>query len=82
MVLKRILRCFELSSGLKINLAKSLFMGFSCLKEVVKPLAKKFAYKVGSLPITYIGLAFGGDPRSKAFWDPIVEKFEINLVGN
>lgn len=37
LVLKRILRCFELSSRLKINLAKSVVVVVGCSDEVIQP---------------------------------------------
>ena len=52
-VLRRILRCFELVSGLKINLAKSVLVGVGCSQEEIIPLANRLFYKVGKLPIQY-----------------------------
>lgn len=78
-VLKRILRCFELSRGLKINLAKSMLVGVGCSEEVVQPLVRNLACNVGKLPCIYLGLPLGGNSRSKSFWDPVVEKFERRL---
>lgn len=53
LVIKMILRCFELSLGLKINLVKSLLVGFDCQDEL---LASNLSCKVGKLPlIIYLG---------------------------
>lgn len=71
-VFKKIFRCFELSSGLKINLAKSALVGVGCSEEVVQSLASK-------LPMSYLGLPVRAMPRSKTAWDAIMENFQRKL---
>lgn len=61
--MKRIPRCFELSSWLKINLAESMLVEVGCANEDIQPLARKLPYKVRTL------LTFGDNPISKTFWD-------------
>ena len=78
-VLKRILRCFELSYGLKINLAESMMVGVGCLEEQIQPLANKIHCKFGKLPFSYLGLPIIAQLRSKVVWRPIVESFERKL---
>ena len=46
----RILRCFQLSSGLKINLNKSSLLGVGVDDTEVDSFARKAHCKVGSLP--------------------------------
>ena len=75
-MIKRILRSFELSSGLKFNLAKSLLVGVGCQEEFIKSMACKFSCKVGKLPMINLCLPIGGNSKLKAFWDPFVEKFK------
>lgn len=58
-VLKRILRCFELILGLKINLAKSMVVGVGCPLEDVQQLACRLHCKVGKMPLSYLGLPTG-----------------------
>lgn len=60
-VMKRIIRCFELASGLKVNLQKSIFVGLNCPEEVLRPLANKQHCKVGCLPIQYLWLHVGAN---------------------
>lgn len=67
-VLKRILRCFELYSSLKINLSKSLMMGVGTMDEEIQTLASKFHRKSGKLPLFYLDLPIGGKVRSKEVW--------------
>ena len=37
--------------------------------------------EVGVWPITYLGLQLRGNPRSRAFWDPIINKVTKRLDG-
>lgn len=48
-ILKRILRCFEFVSGLKINLAKSMLMGVGCQNGVIDFLSTRMNFKVRKL---------------------------------
>lgn len=77
--LKRILSCFQLVSVLKVNLSESVLVGFECKENVMRPLADKLHWRIGSLPFQYHGLPTGANQRSKAIWDPIIEKFEVKL---
>lgn len=77
LVIKMFLRCFKLSLGLKINLVKSLLVGFDCQDEL---LASNLSCKVGKLPlIIYLGVPIGGKHKPNALWDPMVAKFERKL---
>ncbi|KAK2641017.1 hypothetical protein Ddye_022780 [Dipteronia dyeriana] len=77
---KRILRCFELVSGLKINFHKS------CLVRIGKKLNREedwteaFRCASTSLPVTYLGLPLGGNSRREAFWNPVISKVEHRLA--
>ena len=70
---KRILRCFQLVSGLKINISKSILVGIGCLEETTRSLTNIINCKSGKLPIIYLGLPIGAKPRSKSLWDPVIE---------
>ncbi|KAK2653938.1 hypothetical protein Ddye_013794 [Dipteronia dyeriana] len=69
---RRILRCFEVASGLRINFHKS------CVVRVGKEMrsgvewAANFRCKQATLPITYLGLKLGGRPCSKKFWSDLI----------
>lgn len=79
LALQRILRCFQLVSGLKINFSKSMLVGVRCSEDIVHALAEMVHCKVGRLPISYLGLPIGMKPRSKALWDPLIGKIEKML---
>ncbi|KAK3218269.1 hypothetical protein Dsin_012239 [Dipteronia sinensis] len=42
--------------------------------------AKMFRCKKASLPITFLGLPLGGNPRSISFWEPMLEKVHARLA--
>ncbi|KAL4352748.1 hypothetical protein GQ457_06G007230 [Hibiscus cannabinus] len=78
---KRLLRCFEVSSGLKINFDKSCIVGIGVEKELVELLAFQCGCKCGELPFDYLGIPLGADPRKVSTWVPIVERFQSKLSG-
>jgi hypothetical protein len=57
-----LLICFELVSGLKVNLAKSILVPMGDVSNV-GALVEVLGCEVGTLPIPYLGLPWG--PGSK-----------------
>ena len=78
--LKRILLIFEAMSGLRVNLAKSVIIPIGEVPNV-NALAQFFGCKVDYLPSSYLGLPLGASYKSKAVWDPLVERFHKRLAG-
>jgi len=79
-LLRCTLRCFEAVSGLRINLMKSSIFAVGEVINI-KELAADLGCKVGCLPSSsYLGLPLGAKYRSKAIWDPVVERFERRLA--
>ena len=54
--LRRILGCFSLMSGLKINFEKSGMIPINCQEALVEELKNCLGCKVVSLSITYLGI--------------------------
>lgn len=77
--IKRILRCFQLMSGLKINYSKSSLCGINVRQEDVTSLAQIMGCKSEGLPIKYLGLPLGANPNRIKTWDPVVEKTQSRL---
>lgn len=77
--MKRILRCFQLVSGLKVNFSKSSLVGVGCFEDLVRSLASAIRCRVGKLLILYLGLPVGPRTSSMALWNPVVEKVEKKL---
>ncbi|KAK3211974.1 hypothetical protein Dsin_016680 [Dipteronia sinensis] len=72
MTSRRILRCFELVSGLWINFHKSCIVKVGRKGERNVDWAAAFRCKSASLPITYLGLPLGASPGTKAFWNSVI----------
>ncbi|CAL5344867.1 unnamed protein product [Camellia sinensis] len=78
---KRILRCFELVSGLKINYHKSVVCGVGVDSVVLVDFAAKLNCKTGSLPLSYLGLPLGVSPSKRKSWTLVIEKVKARLAG-
>ena len=78
--LKCILLIFEAVSGLRINLAKNVIIPIGEVPNV-NTLAHFFGCRVDYLPSSYLGLPLGASYKSKAIWDPVVERFHKRLAG-
>jgi hypothetical protein len=72
--------CFELVSGLKINLAKSKIFLVGDVGDV-EGLARIHGCRVSSLPMKYLGLPLGVSYRATSIWNGIIEKMECRLAG-
>ncbi|KAK3229133.1 hypothetical protein Dsin_001014 [Dipteronia sinensis] len=78
--LKWLLRCYELSSGLKINFHKTCIVRVSKYVRNDPSWATALKCRSATLPLTYLGLPLGARPRLKDFWNPIVRKVEDRLA--
>ena len=78
--IKRVLRCFELISGLKINYHKSQVCGINVPEESLSSFALKLHCKSKALPLKYLGLPLGANPNKKATWKPVLDKIKIRLA--
>ncbi|CAL5432957.1 unnamed protein product [Camellia sinensis] len=79
--LKRILRCFEVASGLKINYHKSVLCGIGISGSALPEFAGLLNCKTQNLPIKYLGLPLGANPKRKNTWKPVVDKVKLRLAG-
>jgi len=79
LVVKAILRSFELVSGLRVNFHKSAVgaVGISQLDKCV--YSKCLNCRQMELPFKYLDITIGGNPRRIALWDPIVDKIKSRL---
>lgn len=70
MSLKRIIIyiIFAAIFNLKVNFHKSVLVGVNVPQSWLLEVAEVLNCKVGSLPILYLGLHVGGDPRRLNFW--------------
>ncbi|KAM0007813.1 putative RNA-directed DNA polymerase [Helianthus debilis subsp. tardiflorus] len=79
MNLKRLLRCFFLVSGLKINMNKSSIYGVGVEDTQVQLMANVIGCTRGSFPFKYLGLQVGANMNLIKNWDPVVETFRKRL---
>ncbi|GLT99814.1 hypothetical protein SLE2022_172280 [Rubroshorea leprosula] len=80
LMVKAILRWFELMSGLRINFSKSSVYGFNVTDSWVRGVAGVLHCGVGKAPFIYLGMPIGGNPRCTKFWVPVVNKFREKLA--
>jgi hypothetical protein len=78
--LKCTLLCFEAVSGLKVNLGKSEMVPIGDVPNI-QELAAMLDCRISALPINYLGLPLGARYKSKALWDPVLEKMGCKLAG-
>ena len=67
-------------SGLRVNLSKSVIIPIGEVSNV-NALTHFFGCRVDYLPSSYLGLPLGASYKSKAVWDPVVERFRKRLAG-
>ncbi|KAK3188493.1 hypothetical protein Dsin_028054 [Dipteronia sinensis] len=77
---RRIKRCFEVASGLRINFQKSCVVKIRKSDQWEINLAVKFRCASATLPITYLGLPLGGRPCSKIFWSDLIARIQNRLA--
>ncbi|XP_059638840.1 uncharacterized protein LOC132281125 [Cornus florida] len=78
--LRFVLACFQVVSGLKINVGKSVIVPVGEVLHI-QELADILGCGVEFLPISYLGLSLGASMRRVAVWDPVIERFQKRLSG-
>ena len=71
---------FQAITGLKVNMHKSKMVPIGEVDDV-HALADILECRVGTLPMSYLGMPLGGSHNSPSIWNPILEKFEQKLAG-
>ncbi|XP_028101025.1 uncharacterized protein LOC114300334 [Camellia sinensis] len=64
--IKRVLRCFEVMSGLKINYHKSAICGVGFQEDEISGLALRLNCQWKNLPFNFLGLPLGDNPKRKS----------------
>ncbi|KAF5804783.1 putative RNA-directed DNA polymerase [Helianthus annuus] len=78
--LNRIMRCFYLASGLRVNLAKSSVYGVGVNESQVLDMATILRCRVGSFPFKYLGLQVEANMNLVKHWKPVIETFKKRLT--
>ncbi|GJU60234.1 putative RNA-directed DNA polymerase, eukaryota, reverse transcriptase zinc-binding domain protein [Tanacetum coccineum] len=74
--LSRILTCFHLASGLKVNFNKSKFYGVGVTNDELSSLASTIGCLASQLPCIYLGLPIGTKISRCRHWNKIMERFQ------
>lgn len=77
--LARVLRCFQVASGLKVNFNKSRVFGIGVDEQEVLRGAAPLGCKPDSLPFTYLGVPVGANMKFKKHWKPVIDRFYAKL---
>ncbi|XP_015960748.1 uncharacterized protein LOC107484719 [Arachis duranensis] len=75
---KRLLRCFELL-GLSINFEKSSLIPINCEEQWAQRMCNVLGCKEATLPVKYLRISLGENPRLVKTWKSIIEKVEEKL---
>ncbi|KAK0601643.1 hypothetical protein LWI29_026061 [Acer saccharum] len=78
--MRRILRCFEMASGLRINFHKSCVVNVGKKRQGEEFWAVVLKCKAASLLILYLGMPLGARSSTKVFWKSVVERIEKCLA--
>ena len=77
--IKAILQCFELSSGLKVNFAKSRIGGTGLDQVVLQRFTTILNCDTMVSPFIYLGMSVGGSHKCGDFWNGVIEKVQARL---
>ena len=64
---------------MKVNVSKSELVPIGEVNNV-HALAEMLGCRIGSLPMTYLGMPLGASHKSPSIWNPILEKFHGKLA--
>ncbi|XP_016165230.1 uncharacterized protein LOC107607841 [Arachis ipaensis] len=76
---KRLLRCFEVMSGLSINFDKSSLIPVNCSQEWASQMCRLLGCQAANLPVKYLEINLGANPRLVKTWKPLIDKVEEKL---
>ena len=68
-------------SGLKINYEKSAIIPLNCDMQWVQRMQSELKCSVLSLPVRYLGIPLGANPKRVETWQPIISKIKKKLSG-
>ncbi|KAM0018703.1 putative RNA-directed DNA polymerase [Helianthus debilis subsp. tardiflorus] len=75
----RVLRCFHLCSGLKINIHKSSLIGVGVNDSAVETMTKVLGCRMGMVPFDYLGIKVGANMNREHNWKGVMDVFGDRL---
>ena len=77
--IKKVLQCFQIISGLKVNFEKSDLFAKSADCNLLEG-SSILKCKIDSWPMKYLGTPIGSSPRKQVFWAPLIQKMSHKLA--
>ena len=74
-----LLLCFQAVTSLKVNVQKSEMVPIGKVNDV-HALVEILGCRVGTLPMSYLGMPLGTSHKSPSIWNPILEIIERKLA--
>ncbi|GKE18757.1 RNA-directed DNA polymerase, eukaryota, partial [Tanacetum coccineum] len=78
-IILKVLKCFHMASGLKININKSKLMGYGVHSDEVEIAARHIGCATFVAPFTHLGVKVGGRMDRTNSWDDVVSKVTSRL---
>lgn len=78
--MRRIMVCFQLLSGLKINLSKSGLIVLGSSEDWGKRMANRLGGQLVKLPTKYLGIPLGANPNKIGTWESILTRIRNKLA--
>lgn len=75
----RILRCYEISSGLKVNISQSNLFVLGVNNLELELLARNVQCSMDYLPFVYLGIPVGDTISRASYWSCLISKFQSKL---
>lgn len=76
---KRILQCFQLLSGMKVNFSKSHVYGFHLQPSQISKWSSILGCQQGNTLFKYLGASIGSSPKKLSFWQPLLKKVDDKI---
>ncbi|KAL4390659.1 hypothetical protein AHAS_Ahas03G0167200 [Arachis hypogaea] len=76
---RRILACFGIMSGLVINYQKSVLIPINISDLEARCLSQELKCLISYLPMKYLGIQLGANPRRIETWKPVLDKIKKKL---
>nr|GEW74629.1 RNA-directed DNA polymerase, eukaryota [Tanacetum cinerariifolium] len=79
-IILKVLKCFHVASGLKININKSKLMGYGVHSDEVETAARHIGCATFIAPFSYLEVKVGGRMEKINTWDDLVSKVSSRLL--
>ncbi|KAH1253699.1 hypothetical protein GmHk_04G010298 [Glycine max] len=81
LIIKSIMKCYELVSRLKVNFIKSRYVSVGIPNSMVERFIGLLNCKILVINFVHLGISIGENLRKDSTWRPVVEKILPSVVG-